>query len=106
VAKTERTDKKRLEKEYKDLVQGLVAAGTIADTDDMFTNPALSCNTTNYYYSFALLLVPVVICVIADILQEAIPGNIRRAKHFLMFLRTLVEYVKTKLKGNIVTTGT
>jgi DNA excision repair protein ERCC-2 len=29
-----------------------------------------------------------------DILQEAIPGNIRKAEHFVAFLRRFVEYLK------------
>jgi len=33
-----------------------------------------------------------------DILQEAIPGNIRRAEHFIAFLRRFVEYLKTRLR--------
>eukprot|EP00462_Mataza_sp_D1_P006586 CAMPEP_0175124792 /NCGR_PEP_ID=MMETSP0087-20121206/2969_1 /TAXON_ID=136419 /ORGANISM="Unknown Unknown, Strain D1" /LENGTH=693 /DNA_ID=CAMNT_0016406581 /DNA_START=149 /DNA_END=2230 /DNA_ORIENTATION=- len=34
-----------------------------------------------------------------DILREAVPGNIRRAKNFLMFLTTVIEYFKTRLDG-------
>ena len=30
-----------------------------------------------------------------DILQEAVPGNIRRAEHFVAFLKRLVQYIKT-----------
>jgi DNA excision repair protein ERCC-2 len=35
-------------------------------------------------------------CVVLpdDILQEAIPGNIRKAEHFVAFLRRFVEYLK------------
>lgn len=29
-----------------------------------------------------------------DVLEEAVPGNIRKAEHFVMFLSTLVEYLK------------
>lgn len=29
-----------------------------------------------------------------DILQEAVPGNIRKAEHFVAFLRRFVEYLK------------
>lgn len=32
-----------------------------------------------------------------DILQEAVPGNIRRAEHFLSVLRRLVQYFKARL---------
>ncbi|TPX69126.1 hypothetical protein SpCBS45565_g02654 [Spizellomyces sp. 'palustris'] len=33
-----------------------------------------------------------------DILQEAVPGNIRRAEHFVAFLRRFIEYLKTRLR--------
>ena len=29
-----------------------------------------------------------------DVLKEAVPGNIRRAKHFLAFLKRFIEYLK------------
>lgn len=40
----------------------------------------------------------------ADILKEAVPGNIRRAEHFLAFLRRLVHYLGARLKGKEVET--
>lgn len=33
-----------------------------------------------------------------DILKEAVPGNIRRAEHFLSVLRRLVQYLKGRLQ--------
>ena len=32
-----------------------------------------------------------------EVLEEAVPGNIRKAEHFVAFLRRLVEYLKTRL---------
>lgn len=32
-----------------------------------------------------------------DLLKEAIPGNIRKAEHFVAFLKRLVEYLKVRL---------
>lgn len=32
-----------------------------------------------------------------DMLQEAVPGNIRRAEHFIAFLKRFVEYLKVRL---------
>jgi DNA excision repair protein ERCC-2 len=29
-----------------------------------------------------------------DLLKEAVPGNIRRAEHFVAFLKRFVEYLK------------
>ncbi len=34
----------------------------------------------------------------ADILEEAVPGNIRQAEHFIGFLRRFVEYIKTRMR--------
>lgn len=31
-----------------------------------------------------------------DLLKEAVPGNIRRAEHFVAFLRRFVEYLKVR----------
>lgn len=31
-----------------------------------------------------------------DILKEAIPGNIRKAEHFVAFLKRFVEYLKVR----------
>ena len=31
-----------------------------------------------------------------DLLKEAVPGNIRRAEHFVAFLKRFVEYLKVK----------
>lgn len=31
-----------------------------------------------------------------DLLQEAVPGNIRRAEHFVGFLKRFVEYLKVR----------
>ena len=31
-----------------------------------------------------------------DLLQEAVPGNIRRAEHFVAFLKRFVEYLKVE----------
>jgi hypothetical protein len=34
-----------------------------------------------------------------DMLQEAVPGNIRRAEHFIAFLKRFVEYLKVSGAG-------
>ena len=42
----------------------------------------------------------------ADIAREAVPGNIRRAEHFLNFLRRLVDFLKECLQSEVVETQT
>ena len=41
-------------------------------------------------------------CLPKDLLQEAVPGSIRRAEHFLSFLRTFLEYIKLRLRGTVL----
>ncbi|KAG9157245.1 hypothetical protein Leryth_004915 [Lithospermum erythrorhizon] len=69
------TDANRLQAEYNRLVDGLAQRGNLPATDNFLANPALP----------------------DDILQEAVPGNIRRAEHFLSVLRRLVQYFKGRL---------
>ncbi len=63
------TDQRRLNDEYRRLVSGLASRGGQREgeslADSMLANPALP----------------------EDILREAVPGNIRRAEHFISFLR-------------------
>ncbi|KAG8653860.1 general transcription and DNA repair factor IIH helicase subunit XPD isoform X2 [Manihot esculenta] len=68
------TDAGRLRAEYNRLVEGLAHRGNLA-TDTWLANPALP----------------------DDILKEAVPGNIRRAEHFLHVLRRLVQYLRGRL---------
>lgn len=71
------TDASKLEEEYRKLVEGLQGAGDDDDEeDDFMANPVLP----------------------ADILHEAVPGNIRRAEHFTAFLARFVEYLKTRMR--------
>lgn len=37
-----------------------------------------------------------------DLLKEAIPGNIRKAEHFVAFLKRLVEYLKVSLSDDSI----
>ena len=67
-------NKGRLEAEYRRLVTGLATEG-IGSTDLLLANPVLP----------------------QDILQEAVPGNIRKAEHFISFMRRFLEYVKVRM---------
>lgn len=71
----------RLKDEYQKLVGGLAAAG-VGKSDQIVANPVLP----------------------ADILQETVPGNIRKGEHFLTLLRRFVEYVRQRLDINKVIT--
>ncbi|XP_075105163.1 general transcription and DNA repair factor IIH helicase subunit XPD [Nicotiana tabacum] len=67
------TDAGRLRAEYNRLVEGL--AQRLPAQDAWLANPALP----------------------DDIMKEAVPGNIRRAEHFLSVLRRFVQYLKGRL---------
>ncbi|MBA0708834.1 hypothetical protein Golax_023923 [Gossypium laxum] len=69
------TDTSILRAEYNRLVEGLALRGNLPITDNWLSNPALP----------------------DDILKEAVPGNIRRAEHFLHVLRRLVQYLSGRL---------
>ncbi|KAA3471124.1 DNA repair helicase UVH6 [Gossypium australe] len=69
------TDASLLRAEYNRLVEGLALRGNLPITDNWLSNPALP----------------------DDILKEAVPGNIRRAEHFLHVLRRLVQYLSSRL---------
>ncbi|XP_041351579.1 general transcription and DNA repair factor IIH helicase subunit XPD-like isoform X2 [Gigantopelta aegis] len=69
-------DAEQLKEEYHRLVEGLRDANVARETDVVLANP----------------VVP------DEILQEAVPGNIRTAEHFLGFMKRFVEYLKTRLR--------
>ncbi|CAZ85686.1 unnamed protein product [Tuber melanosporum] len=70
------SDAEKLQNEYKKLVEGLRDVDEGTEEDSFMANPVLP----------------------KDLLKEAIPGNIRRAEHFLAFLKRFVEYLKTRMK--------
>lgn len=67
-------DHRKLQEEYQRLVEGLRDASVARDTDLILSNPVLP----------------------DEVLQEAVPGNIRNAEHFICFLKRFVEYLKTR----------
>eukprot|EP00127_Corallochytrium_limacisporum_P002319 Clim_evm107s109 gene=Clim_evmTU107s109 len=69
-------DTNALRDEYKKLVEGLRVASENRETDATMSNPILP----------------------DEVLKEAIPGNMRRAEHFLGFLKRFVEHLKVRLR--------
>ena len=76
VSEMKSTDADKLQNEYAKLVEGLREADEARNEEAVMANPALP----------------------DDLLKEAVPGNIRRAEHFIAFLRRFVEYLKTRMK--------
>ena len=70
------SDAEKLKSEYSKLVEGLRDAEQARAEDAFMANPALP----------------------EDLLQEAVPGTIRRAEHFVTFLKRFVEYLKNRMK--------
>ncbi|XP_046371417.1 general transcription and DNA repair factor IIH helicase subunit XPD-like [Haliotis rufescens] len=70
------SDAQKLKTEYQRLVDGLRDASVARETDVILANPVLP----------------------DEILQEAVPGNIRTAEHFLGFMKRFCEYMKTRLR--------
>jgi len=68
-------------------VEGLQEAA--ADEDAFMSNPSSyrTPSTTVVRLSRSTVLPE-------DLLKEAVPGNIRKAEHFVAFLKRLVEYLK------------
>eukprot|EP00232_Nephroselmis_pyriformis_P011466 CAMPEP_0182884768 /NCGR_PEP_ID=MMETSP0034_2-20130328/19199_1 /TAXON_ID=156128 /ORGANISM="Nephroselmis pyriformis, Strain CCMP717" /LENGTH=743 /DNA_ID=CAMNT_0025017989 /DNA_START=145 /DNA_END=2373 /DNA_ORIENTATION=+ len=78
IEKSKASDASRLREEYRRLVSGLAQQGALPANagEEFLANPLLP----------------------SDILKEAVPGNIRRAEHFLGFLRRFIEYLKIRLQ--------
>jgi DNA excision repair protein ERCC-2 len=68
-------DRDRLQAEYSRLVQGMSSQGLLpARQDEVLANPVIA----------------------SDILEETVPGNIRKADHFIGYLRRLLQYLRDK----------
>ncbi|KAJ3139729.1 DNA-dependent ATPase of the nucleotide excision repair factor 4 complex [Physocladia obscura] len=66
----------KLQNEYNRLVEGLKEVQEARNAEELMANPVLP----------------------DDILNDAVPGNIRRAEHFVAFLRRFIEYLKTRMR--------
>ncbi|KTW28921.1 DNA repair helicase rad15 [Pneumocystis carinii B80] len=71
-----KNNSEKLQMEYKKLVEDLKKIDEEREEDIFISNPILS----------------------DDLLKEAVPGNIRKAEHFIAFLKRFVEYMKTRMK--------
>lgn len=74
-------NRERLENEYQRLVQGMSVSGIVPQGnlgDLTMANPTIP----------------------DDVIAETVPGNIRKAEHFIQFLRRLVQYLRDrKMRG-------
>ena len=86
-SRIKKTDASKLQDEYAKLVEGLQEAA--ADEDAFMSNPS-SYRTP----SMTMVRLSRSTVLPEDLLKEAVPGNIRKAEHFVAFLKRLVEYLK------------
>eukprot|EP00903_Cladosiphon_okamuranus_P005999 g5919.t1 len=114
VAEMKRTDQARLNEEYQRLVSGLAESGlgrasggvagpTTAAGGGGAAGPA---GAAAEVVAAAADSIPANPALPADILQEAVPGNIRRAEHFVSFMRKIVEHFKTRVRAQSVESET
>jgi DNA excision repair protein ERCC-2 len=115
VSQVKQKDKERLENEFQRLVSGLQASGAIASSSSSsssFSSSSSSSSSSSPSSSFGipanLLAEPMLPDLLGapvlpeQLIAEAIPGNIRRAEHFLTFMQDLVKHLKKCLKTNSV----
>jgi len=81
INKVKRSDGARLQAEYQNLVNGLRDQGLLES--DVTDDPGVVGLADS-------VLSP-------DVINEAVPGNIRRAEHFVAFLKKAVAHIKTRL---------
>ena len=79
VSRIKKTDNQRLQQEYQNLVAGLIDQGLLQEPTQ---NAGLSSNVLS-----------------DDVLNESVPGNIRRAEHFIGFMKKIVEHLKARLRA-------
>mmetsp|Transcript_28074 Transcript_28074/g.32740 ORF Transcript_28074/g.32740 Transcript_28074/m.32740 type:complete len:867 (-) Transcript_28074:389-2989(-) len=79
VSRIKSTDNDRLQAEYRNLVNGLIEQGLLETSTN---DAALTSNVLS-----------------PDVLNESVPGNIRRAEHFIAFMKKVVEHLKARLRA-------
>jgi len=79
VSRIKASDNARLQREYQTLLDGLIDQGLLnAPAND----GSLASNVLS-----------------PDVLNQSVPGNIRRAEHFIAFMKKIVEYLKSRLRA-------
>ena len=86
-----KTDASKLQDEYAKLVEGLQEADEAREEETFMANPGVLPTLFPGKFSKTRHLGAV---LPDDLLKEAVPGNIRKAEHFVAFLKRFVEYLK------------
>jgi DNA excision repair protein ERCC-2 len=96
IERAKATDERRLRAEYERLVSGMSAQGTLGGGAGGGAGGDEDSGSGGPHGGEDWLANPV---IPADVLREAVPGNIRRAEHFLALLQRLCQYLRKKLGG-------
>lgn len=80
IKKLKESSSERLQQEYERLVDNLKKVEEERSIDKAWANPVLP----------------------NAILEEAVPGTIRTAEHFIIFMRRFMEYVKHRMRTRFV----
>jgi DNA excision repair protein ERCC-2 len=91
IAEMKDSDADKLKNEYAKLVEGLREVDEAREEDAFMSNPGESESAVILLTANALAALP------DDLLKEAVPGNIRRAEHFVAFLKRFIEYLKVRV---------
>lgn len=91
IAEMRDTDQEQLQNEYQKLVQGLRDAEEARQEDAFMSNPGLRNRSQHIIWKLTNAA-----ALPEDLLREAVPGNIRRAEHFVAFLKRFIEYLKVR----------
>jgi DNA excision repair protein ERCC-2 len=87
ITELKETDAQKLQDEYNKLVVGLREADEARNEDAFMANPGAFL-ARNRWFRLTCIALP------DDLLKEAVPGNIRRAEHFVAFLKRFIEFLK------------
>lgn len=80
IKRVKEENNERLQQEYEKLVENLKKVEEERAIDRAWANPVLP----------------------NAILEEAVPGTIRTAEHFIIFMRRIMEYVKHRMRTRMV----
>ena len=92
-----RMGEETLRREYQRLVEGLQRAREEREADMQMANPGICLLKTDQSQRFVFVsFLFLFLCIVLpdDVLQEALPGSIRRGEHYLVFLKRFTEYLK------------
>lgn len=90
IAEMRDSDADKLKNEYAKLVEGLRDADEARQEDAFMSNPGV------YFKAPGSPMLIMITALPDDLLKEAVPGNIRRAEHFIAFLKRFIEYLKVE----------